>query len=439
MRRAWLGIVTLAWGLPCASVAADWPQWRGPHRNGVSAETGWLAHWPDDAPPPVAWRADVGRGHSAVSVSQGRALTMGWDGERDSVFCFDAATGELLWRQSYPCRTILQWPGPRATPTVDGETVFTLGQWGQLHAWDAATGATRWSVTLPESYNPDVDYGFAWSPLVEGAYLILAAGERGLAIDTRDGSFAWGHDGRHGACASAVPYRFGDQRGVALITTDPGRESVRLVGVDPRDGTQLWRSEPWGEKWGAACVDLLVEDGKVFVTTAEQHLRCARFSIDGAALREDWSNRHLTGYTGGCVLLGGHVYAVNKLGVLTCLDWETGADRWRQRGFGQFGTLIAAAGKLIVQASDSGELVVVEATPEGYRELRRTKVFLTDEHTFTAPVLANGRIYCRSYAGEVVCLSLSGPAEKTGQASGGREPAGNARTAPRLYSGATDR
>jgi outer membrane protein assembly factor BamB len=386
--------------------AADWPQWRGPDRNGISQETDWLAGWPVEGAPKVAWRTAVGKGHSTVAVSNGRLYTMGWDGEQDTVSCLEEATGERKWARSYPCRTIVQWPGPRATPTVEGETVYTLGQWGQLHAWDTATGEDRWSVELPESYNPDVDYGFAWSPLIEGNLLIIGAGRRGLAVDKRDGRFAWGHDGQHGACASPVPYELQGRRGVALITTNPGRESVSLVGVDPQSGRELWRSPAWQEKWGAACVDLLVHEGHVFVTTAEQHLRCARFTIRDGQLQPDWSNNHLASYTGGGVLLAGHVYAVDKRGILKCLDWATGDLVWQQRGFGGFGALTAADGKLLIQTSDSGELVVVDGTSQGYRELRRAQVFTGEGATFTAPVLANGRIYCRSYTGELVCLDL---------------------------------
>ena len=105
--------------------------------------------------------------------------------------------------------------------------------------------------------------------------------------------------------------------------------------------------------------------------------------------------------------LDGHLYGVDKTGILKCLAWDTGEERWSQRGFDEFGTLIAADGKLIVQAGKSGTLSVVEANPAAFRELRKMQVFAEDKATFTAPVLANGRLYCRSYAGEVVCLDLT--------------------------------
>ncbi|MDA1052713.1 MAG: PQQ-binding-like beta-propeller repeat protein [Planctomycetota bacterium] len=310
--------------LPSAELRAeDWPQWRGPGRDGMSRETEWIKDWPVGGTPRVAWRSAVGKGHSALSIAEGRAYTMGWDGEQDTTFCFDAATGKLVWKQSYPCKTILQWPGPRATPTVYGGAVYTLGQHGQLRAWDARTGKPLWQRDLPDDYNPDVDYGFAWSPLIEGDLLILNAGSRGLAIRTRDGSIAWGDDGKKAACVSAVPFEHNGRRGVLVVSINADRSAASLVGVDPRSGRELWRFDGWKEQWGAMGVDPVVHDGKVFI--------------------------------------------------------QTGA---------------------------SGDLIIADADPTGYRELRRTRVFDTDGHTFTAPVLANGRICCRSYAGEVVCFEL---------------------------------
>ncbi len=386
--------------------ASDWPNWRGPQHNGHSAEAGWLAAWPKDGAPKELWRAKFGQGHSAISVRGDTAYTVGWDGEKDTVVCLDATTGKVRWQQSYPSETIVQWPGPRATPTIDGDTVYTLGQHGQLRAWNAQTGAPKWKRDLPKAYEPDVDYGFAWSPLIAEDLLILAAGSHGIGLRKSDGEMVWGDDGKRGACASPVPFEHNGKRAVALITTDAERDNVNLYGVDPQTGHELWRGGPWAEKWGAACVDLLVADGHVFVTTAEQFKKCARFSIRDRKLVEDWSNRKLASYTGNVVLVDGYLYGVDKTGILHCLAWETGEEKWAQRGFGEFGSLIAADGKLIVQASKGGDVAIVEATPTAYHELRRLRVFTDERDTFTAPILANGRLYCRSYAGEVVCFEL---------------------------------
>jgi outer membrane protein assembly factor BamB len=144
----------------------------------------------------------------------------------------------------------------------------------------------------------------------------------------------------------------------------------------------------------------------VFLTSAQEFRQGARFTISAGTLREDWSTNRIAGYTGSAVLLGDHLYLVDAKGILKCVDWSTGEEKWVQRGFDERGTLIASDGALLIQTGASGELVIAAADPAGYRELRRTRVFEKEGETFTAPVLAHGRIYCRSYAGEVVCLQL---------------------------------
>jgi len=393
--------------------SSDWPQYRGPARNGTTSEPGFRP----GTTLRIAWRAQVGKGHSAVSIAGGRAVTMGWDGERDTVFCFDAATGAPRWKASYPCATILQWPGPRATPAIYAERVITLGQHGQLRAWNVADGELVWQRDLPEKYNPDVDYGFCWSPLIitvgnapnlERDLLILNAGSRGLAIRTSDGSIAWGDDGQKGACVSAVPFRSGETNGVVIVNINEARSAANLIGVEALTGRELWRWNGWQEKWGAMGVDPVIRDGRLFLTSAQEFRQAARYTITGGSLQEDWSTNRVAGYTGAAVLLGEHLYLVDSRGILKCLEWNTGKETWSQRGFDERGTLIAAADHLIIQTGASGKLIFAAADPGGYRELHQLTVFGKQPETYSAPAIAHGRVYSRSYAGEVVCVESNG-------------------------------
>jgi outer membrane protein assembly factor BamB len=434
---------TVLWLAVSSALAEDWNQWRGPRRNGISSERLALDKWPDDGLPTVAWRAAVGKGHSAISVSRGRAYTMGWNEPSDFVYCFDAVSGQLLWKQAYPSAGIKQWPGPRSTPTVHEDQLFTLGLHGQLACFSARAGERRWSVQLAESYNPDVDYGLAWSPLIDGKLLLLSGGKSGLAVRTDDGSFAWGNDGQHGACTSPVPFNLEGQRGVVFVLTNPDRDSASVVAVEPQSGRELWRYPTWNEKWGAICVDPIVQDNKVFITSAETFAQGTRFSVADGTLVEDWTNIRLNVYTGCCVLLDGFLYGVNKRGILCCVDWATGDTRWTERGFGEHGSLMAADGKLLVQSSHDGNLVLAAATPEGYRELRRGVVFTGEPTSFTVPVLSNGRVYCRSYEGEVVCLDLqparARPASDPKARRGGTDASGQSHTDAELLEGQGNR
>ena len=385
-------------GLACAD---DWPQWRGPRHDGISREKDWLSAWPQASAPEVAWTASVGKGHSAVSVARGMAYTMGWNGKTDTVSCFDAATGRLVWSKSYPCGTRVSNPGPRATAAVDGDAVYTLSQWGHLHAYHAVTGAPRWAVQLPESCIPEKEYGHVWSPLIVGDLLILSAGRAGLAFDKRTGAHVWGDPAGRGTCASAVPYEANGRRGV-IVSAAEG-DAIDFIGVNPQTGAELWRYKGWPEKWGDYCVDPVVCGDRFFVTTAETHHKCAAVAFTPGSATKVWENDALAANTGQCVHLDGHIYGVSRRGRLVCLSVRDGRALWEQPGFGAFGSLIAADGKLIVMTF-TGDLVVVEATPRGYHELRRVNNLL--KNTYTAPVLANGRIYCRDYAGQLVCLAV---------------------------------
>jgi outer membrane protein assembly factor BamB len=394
-------VVVPLWAQSRPAAEAAWPCHRGPSRDGISTEKDWLGNWPAGAKPTVAWTAEVGKGHSAIVVAAGRCYTMGSDGKNDIIRCLDAATGREVWKQSYACDARKEWSGPRATPTLDNGVVYTLSQHGHLRAYDAAKGQLKWEVRLPEAANPNEPYGHSWSPLVQGDLLILSAGRGGLAVRKSDGSVAWGDPKQPGTCASAVPYQHKNVKAVAVAVKQ--NDKVDIVGVDPARGMELWRFAGWPEPAGDFCVDPIVRDGKVFITTGERHHKCARISFDGPKPKVDWENANLASNTGQCVLVGDYLYGVGRSsGSLTCLKWDTGERVWKEAGFGEFGTLMAADGKLIIMSS-KGTLVIAEANGQKYVELRRVEKLLGD--TFTTPTLAAGRIYCRDYSGKVVCLA----------------------------------
>ena len=172
----------------------DWPMFRGPNRDGISAEKGWTSTWP--AAPKTLWKASVGEGFSSITVKSGRIFTMGNADGNDTVWCLDAESGKQVWKHTYRAPRMgsvkPDYPGPRATPTIDGNVVYTISRDGQAFCLDAATGQVKWAVNLMKDHGVGLpSWGFSSSPLVLGRMLIFNANAGGVAIDKEIGRASW--------------------------------------------------------------------------------------------------------------------------------------------------------------------------------------------------------------------------------------------------------
>jgi outer membrane protein assembly factor BamB len=396
--KSWLFVVFTVPFLAASARAADWYRWRGPDLNGVSGETGWLAKWPDDGPKQL-WKASIGVGFSCVSVSQGRAYSMGnIEGGFDAVYCFDAVTGKLLWRHSYACDLDPKYfeGGPTATPAVDGNRVYTLSRKGDLLCLDAADGRVVWGKNItqdPGCQGPA--WGFSGSVLIEGNLAILNAGSAGVAFDKSTGKLAWSSGrGKPGYC-TPVSFDNGGQRAVAIIGADT------LHVVNPANGKTLW-SFPWKTYYDVNAADPVISSNRLFISSGYDH-GCALIDDRGAP-KIYWQNKNLRIRVSNAVLGNGYLYSADQTGELKCLSWDTGEVKWSYKNFGE-GSLIIADGKIIC-LSERGELMVADATPAGFKPISRVQVL--SAKCWTLPVLANGRIYCRNTKGDLLCLDVSG-------------------------------
>lgn len=374
--------------------ATDWPQWRGPARKGVSAETNWVSRWPGGAPKRL-WSKQVGQGFSSVAVAGGRLYTMGNQNNQDVVSCLQAATGKVLWQSRYPCAAG-DYGGPRATPTVHGGNVYTLSREGLALCLNASTGKSVWRRDVGRETRAQMPgWGYASSPLIQGNLVLYNIGRAGVALDKKTGHIAWKSGAGLAGYASPVPFTAGAQNsGVAMFA------GSGIVAVNPATGRTLWQY-PWATSFDVNAADPIFSGDTVFISS--------NYNKGGALLRFGasgrpsviWENRNMRNHFNSCVLVGGALYG-NDENTLKCVDLRTGAERWRMRGMGK-GGLIAAAGKLLV-LTERGELVVVSATPDRFNEIARAKVL--DGTCWTHPVLAGGLLYCRNQEGALVCLDL---------------------------------
>lgn len=379
-----------------AASTTDWPQWRGPERTGISAETGWMAQWP--APPRTVWKAAVGEGYSSVAVAAGRVYTMGFSGGQDAVWCFDAATGRLVWKQSYPCEAG-EYPGPRCTPTVDGDKVYTLSRLGELHCFDAATGKIAWNVNVAKvAAAKRPQWAFACSPLVLGKQVIVDVGPI-VALDKADGKLAWKAGEDLAGYGSPLAFTL---NGATMIASF---NDYGPIVVDPA-GPKVVARARWQTQYGVNAVTPIVQGDTLFISSGYNR-GAALFQIAGDALKPVWENKNMRNHTNNCVLWNGCLYGFDgqvDQGALTCLDYKTGERKWVEKTV-KAGALMLADGKLIVQSS-KGDLIVAEASPAAYKELARAPV-LTGT-CWTTPVLSGGRIFCRNHKGDLVCVDVAG-------------------------------
>jgi outer membrane protein assembly factor BamB len=398
-RVASLLIVVLA--LP--SRADDWPNWRGPNHNGVSGETDWSDRWPYGGPT-VAWRGQVGVGFSSFVVAQGRVYTVGYADDADTVVCLEADSGKVLWQHSYPAELGDKYfeGGTTGTPTVEGDRVYTFSRWGDVFCLDAATGKVVWSKNIQKELLVRVPgWGFSGAPLVYPNAVILNAGEAGLALDKANGKLLWKSQNKEAGYSTPYPVTLGAEQ---LVIVGSGQA---YVAVDPLSGKEAWRVR-WLTQYGVNAADPVLDGDRLFLSSGYGK-GAALFKLGGGPPpppQEVWKSKVLRTQINGAILCNGHLYGADgdttEDATLKCVEFDTGKEKWSQPGFGT-GGLVVAGGRLIA-LSAAGELSVAPATPDGFKPVARAKVL--DGKCWTTPVLANGRLYCRNWQGQVVCLDL---------------------------------
>jgi outer membrane protein assembly factor BamB len=399
-------IILLVSSVLCAC-ADDWPHWRGPEFNGISREKNWSASWPKSGPPQL-WKASVGMGFSSVSIANGRLFTMGNHDGQDTVYCFHGEKGSFVWKHSYPCPLDPRFyeGGTLSTPTVDGDRVYTISKRGDIFCFDAATGKILWqknlikelALALPAN-DQDNWWGFAGSPLVRGDSLLLNVGSNGTALDKKSGEVLWSNGRGFAGYSTPLPFMRNGQEFVAMA----GADSIFSVGVS--DGKVLWRY-PWKTAYNVNAPDPVIRGDKFFVSSYRHG--CALLEIKGDGVEKIYENRNLNNHLSPGVLIGDFLYGIDGdagyAGGVTCLDFATGALKWNEKSAGT-GALMAADGKLII-LSAKGELMIAEATPTAFKPIARAQVL--GGKCWTVPVLSNGRIYCRNSKGDLVCVDVRG-------------------------------
>lgn len=392
--------------------AADWPQFRGPNRDGISPEAAVLKSWPAGGPK-VLWTAPVGEGYSQVVSVKGRLYTLAQQGEEQVALAIDGATGRRLWRTRIDGEyNDGQGDGPRSTPTVDGDMVYALSANGKLAALRAGNGQVAWQHDLRAEYgaNPP-QWGISTSPLVEGNLLIVNVGGAGnksiVAFDKTNGKTVWTSQGDGAGYSAPIAITVRGVRQIIVFTADA------VLSISPKDGRLFWRSG-WKTSYDVnAATPIFLPPDKLFVSSGYD-TGAALLQINRTNVSEVWRSRGMKNQFSSSVLHNGILYGFDN-STFKAIDAATGAERWKQRGFGH-GSLILAGGHLVV-LSDRGKLALVSATPEEYRELGNAQVL--EGKCWTSPSLADGRLYVRNEE-KLVALDWKGAAAPAAPGRTGR-------------------
>lgn len=383
---------------------ADWPQWRGPERNGHSKETGLLQAWPKDGPKLLWTMKDLGEGYTTPSVAAGRIFLMsnrrtkGRPKPDEYVVALNDENGKELWATVVgPERANGGgYPGPRCTPTVDGDRVYALGLNGDLLCLESTTGREVWRKDLVKDFGGSPGgWGYCESPLVDGDRVIVTPGGRKAtlaALDKKTGKELWRAAVPEGDSAGYSSAVAAEVDGVKMVVQFL---SGGVVGVAANDGKFLWRYDAPANST-ANCATPIVQDGHVFATSSYgKGGGLVKLVRDGERFKaeEVWFEPQFENHHGNAVLVDGHVYGEGG-SQLVCLEWKTGEVKWREGKPGK-GSISFADGRLYYR-SEGGQMTLVEANPKKYVEAGRFKQpDRSSAPSWPHPVIANGRLYLR--------------------------------------------
>lgn len=455
--RSILGLTALIVFVTTAR-SEDWPQWLGPCRDGVWRETGILDAFPKDGPKKM-WSVPIGTGYSGPAVAGGKVFVMDRvlapgvkSPEKafgkpklkgtERVLCLDERTGREIWKHEYPAEYAISYSsGPRCTPIVDGDRVYTLGAMGHLFCLNAADGKPLWSkdfITEYESFLPQ--WGFAAHPLVDGEKLICLVGGSDnrlvVAFDKKTGTELWAVEHCPGDFGYSPPmiYEFGGKRQLVIW------HSRAVLGLEPESGRHIWRVEFEIKAGLTAPTARKVGEDRLFVTSFYNGSMLLRVKADTAEVvwksKAKGENPHQTADLSSIMptpaIDGDHVYGVCSYGQLRCIEVNTGKRVWE--------TMKATRGKLtpprvaereepdggerwsnafIIPHADryflfneQGDLLIAKLSPKGYEELSRAHLIdptNTDPRrlvVWTHPAFANRCVFVRNDK-ELVCFDLA--------------------------------
>src|SRR5215471_7320538 len=395
-RRRFCSLALSPLALRAASVDPEWPQWQGPDRTGLSKETGLLKSWPGSGPPQLWAIRGLGEGYGSLAIQRDRIFVQGVQSGSSAVFCLNRADGKTIWTTPMSARLEQdRGPGPRGTPTLDGEILYALSDNGELVCLRLKDGSKVWRRNILQEFsghNPH--WLISESPLVDGNHLIVMPGGDNagmVALDKSNGKTIWASkelsdQAAYSSCIVA------DIQGVRTIF---GFTSKAGVGVRASDGKLMWRYTKVSNRT-ANIATPIVSDNKVFYTS-DYGTGCALLGLkaqnDEVKADEIYFSKEMMNHHGGVILLDGYLYGFNN-SILSCIDFATGKTVWRDRSVGK-GSLTYADGHLYL-LGENNVVGLADASSTGYHETGRFSITDQGWPRWAHPVVCAGKFYIRN-------------------------------------------
>ena len=380
---------------PAPPVVADWPQWQGPDRTGMSKETGLLKAWPSGGPAVVWSSQGLGKGYGSMAVAGERIFLQGMVGNTSTVFALNRADGKGVWSKALGrAESNDQGPGPRGTPTVDGERLYVLTENGDL-ACLKTDGTAVWQRNILKDFGGrQLRWLISESPLVDGPHLIVSPGGPGagmVKLDKMTGKTVWQSKDLSDAAGYSSPIvaDVGGVRTYMTLTSGGG------VGVRASDGKLMWHYERAANNVANITTPIFF-DNKVFYTSAyDTGAGLVGLSAQNGEVKakEIYFTREMKNHHGGVILYNGYLYGFSD-SILTCLEFATGKQMWRDRSVGK-GSIMFADGNLYIQG-ENNLVGLAEASPNGYKEHGRFPIADKGLPSWAHPVVSDGRLYVRN-------------------------------------------
>ncbi len=379
--------------------AGDWPQWRGPDRDGISRETGLLQTWPSGGPKRVWLSRDIGLGYSAPVVANGMLFVLGTKDAAEQLFAKEVKSGKTVWAAELGGIFTNTWgDGPRGSATVDGDKVYALGANGGLVCANISDGKVDWRVELADDLGGGVPkWGYTESILIDGNHVICTpGGDKGTLalLDKATGKVKWRSSDwtDEAQYVSAIAVDHNGQRQYVQLT------QKTLTGISAEDGKVLWRNAWRGRT--AVVPTPIFHDGQVYISSG-YGVGCRKITVGADNnVVQDYHNRNIKNQHGGVLLYDGHLYGYSDGRGWTCQNFNTGEVVWDSKEFGK-GCVSYAENRLYCVEESSGKVVLAEAGKSGWKEHGQFKLDPQTElrkpagRVWTHPVVANSVLYLR--------------------------------------------